>query len=130
MKRLISIVAPLLLTACATYPNGPIVDGGPVRSDGMARLGQPTAVGALVATPQAVVEDSRCPMNVRCVWAGRAVVTTRIDGAGWRETVNLTLGQPHSTHGVSIALVSVQPEKMAGTTPSPGDYLFGFAGGR
>ena len=34
----------------------------------------------------AVVEDSRCPINARCVWAGRADRAHRVDGAGWRET--------------------------------------------
>ena len=46
-------------------------------------LGQPTRVGRLVVTPLRVAEDSRCPINARCVWAGRAVVQTRIDGPGW-----------------------------------------------
>ena len=98
----------------------------PVRSDGVAALGQPTRVGALVLTPQAVVEDSRCPINVRCVWAGRLVLKTRIDGAGWRETVDLTLGQPYATHGKGLALVSAEPGKMAGSSPSPANSLFGF----
>jgi hypothetical protein len=131
MKSLLpfAAIAALSLGACATYPSGPIVDGGPVRQDGMAMLGQPTRVGALVATPQVLVEDSRCPMNVRCVWAGRVVVTTRIDGAGWRETVNLTLSQPYATHGTSITLVSASPEKMAGTTVPPQAYTFAFQGG-
>lgn len=130
MKRILPLFAALALGACATYPSGPIVDGGPVRGDGFARLGEPTRVGMLVATPQVLVEDSRCPMNARCVWAGRVVLTTRIDGPGWRETANLTLGQPYPTHGTSITLTSVRPDRMTGAEPAPGDYLFGFDGGR
>jgi len=131
MKTLLIVaaLAALPLGACATYSNAPIVDGGPVRQDGMAMLGQPTRVGALVATPQALVEDSRCPMNARCVWAGRLVLTTRIDGPGWRETANLTLGQPHATHGTSLTLVSALPEKMAGQATPPAAYTFAFEGG-
>lgn len=132
MKTLLILaaaVAALPLGACATVPNGPIVDGGSVRQDGQAMLGQPTRVGALVATPQVLVEDSRCPMNARCIWAGRVVVTTRIDGTGWRETAKLTLGQPYPTHGTTITLTSATPEKMTGTTVPPQAYSFGFEGG-
>lgn len=122
MKATFIVVAVLSLSACATTPLG----GVPVRSDGLARIGEPTRIGALVVTPQAVLEDSRCPINARCVWAGRLVVKSRIDGAGWRETVNLTLGEPYRTHGTGIALVSGEPGKMALSTPSPPASLFGF----
>ena len=122
MKHVASLAAAFLLSACATVPIAEM----PIRSDRLASFGQSTRVGALVVTPQSVVEDSRCPINARCVWAGRLVLTTRIDGAGWRETVDLTLGQPHSTHGAGLALVSAEPGKMAGAEPSPPATLFGF----
>ena len=92
-------------------------------------IDQPTRVGSLVVTPKEVAEDSRCPMNARCVWAGRLIVTTRIDGAGWRETVNLTLGQPHPTHGTQLTLTSGTPEKLAGPQVPPSAMTFGFEGG-
>jgi len=122
MKHIFSLAAALALSACATTPP----PGAPIRSDGLATLGQPTRVGALVVTPQRVIEDSRCPINARCIWAGRLLLKTRIDGAGWRETVDLTLGQPYATHGTGLALVSGEPGKMAGATPSPPASLFGF----
>ena len=50
----------------------------------------------------------------------------RIDGAGWREFANLTLGQPYTTHGTGVALVSAEPGKVAGSLPSPPASLFGF----
>ena len=123
MKHIFSLAAALALSACATTPP----PGSPIRSDGLATVGQPTRVGALVVTPQRVIEDSRCPINARCIWAGRLVLKTRIDGAGWRETVDLTLGQPYSTHGTGLALISGEPGKIAGATPSPSASLFGFA---
>ena len=122
MKHIFPFVAALSLAACATAP----IAGSPVRQDGLARIGESTRVGALVVTPQVVVEDSRCPINARCIWAGRLVLKTRIDGAGWRETVDVTLGQPYATHGAGLALVSGEPGKMAGATPSPPASLFGF----
>ena len=122
MKHVALVVAALLLSACATAT----LPRSSIRSDGLAAMGQPTRVGRLVVTPQSLVEDSRCPINARCIWAGRLVLKTRIDGAGWRETVDLTLGQPHSTHGTGLALVSAEPGKTAGATPSPPASLFGF----
>jgi len=132
MKTLLNVAAGLsafLLGGCATYSAGPIVDGGPVRQDGLAMLGQPTRVGQLVVTPMKIVEDSRCPMNARCVWAGRLVVSTRLDGAGWRETTDMELGRPYITHGTGIQLSSAQPDKMAGQQPPPQAYVFGYTGG-
>jgi len=131
MNRLLTL-APLLLAAgCATIPSGPIVENGPPAAEGSAvALGHPVVVGRLVATPQAVVEDSRCPENARCVWAGRLIVSTRIDGAGWRETAPLTLGTPYATHGTAITLVSGIPEKRTDFESKPGDYRFAFEGGR
>ena len=122
MKAISILAAALSLSACATAP----LSGTPVRSDGFARIGESTRVGALVVTPQAVVEDSRCPINARCVWAGRLILKMRIDGAGWRETADLTLGEPYRTHGTGLALVSGEPGKMAGSPPSPPASLFGF----
>ena len=121
MKQIFSVIAALGLTACASLPTG-----APMRTDGLARIGQSTRVGAMIVTPQAIVEDSRCPINARCVWAGRLVLATRISGAGWRETASLTLGEPYSTHGSGLALVSAEPGKMAGSPPSPPASLFGF----
>ncbi len=122
MKAIAIIAAALSLGACSTVP----LSGAPVRSDGRAGIGEPTRIGALVVTPQAVLEDSRCPINARCVWAGRLILKARIDGAGWRETVNLTLGETYRTHGTGLALVSGEPGKIAGTPPSPPASLFGF----
>ncbi len=120
MKAMLPIIAALSLSACATLP------AVAVRTDGLARIGEATRIGALVVTPQAVVEDSRCPINARCIWAGRLVVKTRIDGAGWRETANLMLGEPVRMHGTGLALVSGEPGRMAGSPPSPPVSLFGF----
>lgn len=130
MKTILTLVAALSLSGCATsYTNRPMVDG-PIRQDARAMLGQPTHVGTVVVTPQQLVEDSRCPMNARCVWAGRVIVRSRIDGAGWRETVDLTLGEPRTVRATSVTLVSVEPQAMAGQpAPAPNAYLFGFAGG-
>ncbi|BBC72667.1 conserved hypothetical protein [Altererythrobacter sp. B11] len=127
MKQLLAIPALALvsLSACATTPAAT----PPAAAGSLVPLGQPVQAGSLVVTPVKVAEDSRCPENARCVWAGRLVVTTRIAGDGWRETADLTLGEAHATHGTTLTLVSGQPEKRAGAeTPAP-DYRFAYEGG-
>ena len=121
MKQSFFIIAVLGLSACAT-----VSSSVPVRADGLAAIGQSTRVGALVITPQKLIEDSRCPINARCIWAGRLILAARIEGAGWRETANLTLGEIYATHGTGLALVSAEPGKLAGSPPSPPASLFGF----
>jgi hypothetical protein len=125
MRSIILPLAALALAACVTAP------ATSIRSDGLARLGEATRVGTLVVTPRALVEDSRCPINARCVWAGRAILRADVTGPGWRETLDLTLGERISTHGTTLALTSVEPGKMAGAQPNPPQALvFGFEGGQ
>lgn len=124
------LLAPLALGACAHAQGTPIAEAGQIQPSGTVALGQSVRVGKLIATPLEVAEDSRCPMNARCVWAGRVILVTRIDGTGWGETVPLTLGEPHATpQSVTIALTSASPERVTGKEPVPGEYRFGFEGG-
>jgi len=119
------ILLPLfaLLCGCATVPP-------PFSAEGSAvPIPEGVHVGRLVAVPQVLLEDSRCPMNARCVWAGRVVLSTRIYGPDFDETVPLVLGEPYATHGTSITLTSVQPEKLAGEAIPAPIYKFGFEGG-
>jgi hypothetical protein len=124
MKSIAVLPLLALATACVSTPlPEPIADGMP------AGLGESVQVGALVATPRSVEEDSRCPVDVQCIQAGRLVVNTRLDGAGWTETVPLILGQAYATHGTTVTLVSGRPEKYADRKTPRAEYRFVFEGG-
>ena len=113
-----------LLGACVMVPPP---DSTPPQPAGYAvPFDQPVRVGELVVTPQKLVEDSRCPMNARCIWAGRVVVKTRIAGDGWADTADLTLGEPYGTHGRVIALVSARPDKTTDHETQPDEYRFTY----
>jgi hypothetical protein len=117
-----SLSATALLGACVMVPPP---DSTPPQPAGYAvPLGQPVRVGDLVVIPKKLVEDSRCPMNARCIWAGRVVVKTRIAGEGWADTADLTLGEPYGTHGKVVALVSVRPEKTTAAEIEANEYRF------
>jgi hypothetical protein len=55
---------------------------------GFVRLGETAMVSPARVTPIEVLEDSRCPAGVQCVWAGRVRIAARVSrprpvGAGW-----------------------------------------------
>lgn len=124
-------LALLTLSACVIVPDAPGIANGPALAQGsIVALGQPVEVADVVLTPMRVTEDSRCPINARCIWPGQIVVETRVDGAGWRETVALTLGEPANVRGQVLNLTSAEPGRMAGGDPvRPEDYRFTFEAG-
>ena len=117
MKALIS-AALLCLASCATVP--------PAHAEGPVGLGQTAYANGLRVRPLAIVEDSRCPANVMCVWAGRLVVRTEIIGGSWRETRNLELGQPQQIADGALTLKAAEPAKVAGVAIDPRSYRFTF----
>ena len=128
MKSLLPIAA-LALSACAVVPDTPIVSTNrDIAASGSAvGFNQPVWVSPeLVVTPIRLTEDSRCPENARCVWAGKAVLETRLDGVGWRQTVPLTLGEPYEVRGQAVTLVSVLPNKQAERQIPVETYRFAF----
>jgi hypothetical protein len=125
MRSALPLLVVLALSACATIPAT-----APIRADGLAHLGETSRVGTLVVTPLNVVDDSRCPINARCIWAGRLVLTAAIEGKGWHEVRNLTLGVPAVLHGTTLSLTSAEPGKTAGAEAPATPTLFGLEGGR
>jgi hypothetical protein len=118
MRRL--LLSLLALAACATAaPPSAVVTAG---IGGTARLGDVTV------RPIAVIEDSRCPRDVACVWAGRLRLSAAISGVPG--TSELTLGELFALpRGGAILLVSATPERWQvrppGTNPRAAPR-FGF----
>jgi hypothetical protein len=82
--------------------------------------------GELTVQPFAVIEDSRCPLNVTCLWAGRLRIRAAVSG---RES-ELTLGEALQTPNGAILFVVASPGAWAewpseelGPRPA---YRFGF----
>ena len=104
---------------------------GELRASGVvaAGIGQQADLGGVLIRPLAVIEDSRCPNNARCIWAGRLRLRADVSGS----EVELILGQPTITaHGsVLLAVVSPGPwtdwpSNELGAKPA---YRFGFRRG-
>ena len=132
MNKPFALVAPLALAACTVIPQSAAVES-PAPTDGIARaaIGQRVYVDGPYVTPLAVLEDSRCPMNARCVWAGRTRLSVRIDLGSRSETHEIGSDQPIQVADGQLSLVEVRPDTLAGQTVEPAAYRFGFtfAGG-
>jgi hypothetical protein len=88
----------------------------------IAHLGETVKLHDVRITPLRVLEDSRCPQDAACVWAGRVRLAVRIGNA----TRELALGEPVPIVGGTLQLSSVVPPRKRGLTIGPRDYRFGF----
>ena len=88
----------------------------------------------LVIKFKAVLEDSRCPVNVLCEWAGNGKVELEIlDLDGQNKTVILnTEDEPRTTTlaGHKLTLISLSPPRVDGVSISPTDYSVTLRTGR
>lgn len=141
------LLAVFTLAACAAQPEPPPPAETPVGSelaqqiradlahlDGalegsgvfVAGLGETANLGGgLSVRPLEVIEDSRCPRNVQCVWAGRLRLRAEVSGA----VRELTLGEPLETRGGVLLFAIASPNAWAqwpeAEVPRPA-YRFGF----
>lgn len=89
-------------------------------------LGQEVTVGAVGMTFSSVVEDSRCPVDLTCVWEGNAAVElTFMTHGEHAETVVLNTAlepQAREAAGLRVTLLEVRPLPMAASVPDEEDY--------
>lgn len=116
----LAALASIALAGCTATAVSPQPPSGP------ARLGQTVFVDGPHVTPIRVIEDSRCPMNARCVWAGRVVLRVKVTGGAWQRTIDLTMGEPVQVADGGLTLVSVTPDRRTDLAIRPRDYRFAF----
>ena len=120
MKHPLFLFAALALAGCATtQPQGD-------NRLAYARMGQTVSVGGARVTPLALIEDSRCPQGVQCVWAGQVRITARVATRSGSAVRELTTGKPIPVANGTLTLANVEPTKRKDTTVAPGDFRFGF----
>lgn len=124
MRRTI-LIAALALAGCATGPGE--AAAGPGDRDALAYggLNQTIRVGDLTVRPLAVTEDSRCPANVACVWAGRVVLRLRVSGMANEQEIS-TIAPLALPGGGRLELASVAPPRSSVRVGTAGPYRFGF----
>jgi hypothetical protein len=123
--RTLALLPLLSLAACATVPT--------VAEDGSteARLNRQIDVGGPKVTVLSVLEDSRCPMEARCVWAGRVKLKVRVVLGSGTKLHELASDQPLQVADGQLELTNVMPPKSTQRAIAPGDYRFSlkFSGG-
>jgi hypothetical protein len=123
--RFAIVLLVFMLTAChGDTPGGPST---PVDLHVVLAPGQQTTVpGAGAVRLESVTNDSRCPGDAICVWAGDAtvrVVVSPSSGASASYELHTADLKPVQHRGVTIALEALSPYPFASKGPiSPGDY--------
>ena len=114
-------------SACAAVEADPAIPGcyeGPC-----VAIGEVQDLGAVRVTPDELLEDSRCPIEADCIWAGRVVLHVLVEPRGGNETtvIELESGKPQAIYNGTLELVEVAPD-ASGQWPdlAPGDYRFRF----
>lgn len=87
-------------------------------------LNQTITFGDTTITPLSIVEDSRCPVDAQCIWAGTFVSEVKITNSDQEETRQMSIGDEVKTSIGSVVLDSVEPQPTEGTTTEEYTFLF------
>ncbi len=88
-------------------------------------IGQTGTGTGVTLTPLEVMDDSRCPKGVTCVWAGTVHVRARVQNEVGTGEVTFELGKPVTLGGENVALIAVAPDKTQSAIPAS-TYRFTF----
>ena len=91
-----------------------------------AKLGQTVNVGGPKVTPLVILEDSRCPMEARCIWAGRVRLSVRVTTGAGTMVRELASDRPLQVADGLLVLQSTIPPRSTQRTLAPSDYRFTF----
>ncbi len=81
-------------------------------------VGESVSALNLTVSPQEVLSDSRCPVDVECVWAGTVEVRTTLATQVAHGEHILTLGEPQVFGDYAVTLVEVSPAKTQEVIPN------------
>jgi len=89
------------------------------------------ANGEIILKFVSVLEDSRCPTDVNCVWAGNAkieVIISDKNGGSKKSVMNTTTGGPlgDQHNGWAIYLTSLTPLPKSGKSTKKKSYVATF----
>lgn len=94
----------------------------------LVKVGQQKVVrtNGITVKFESVIEDSRCPADVNCIWAGIAKIKIRLSKNGRKITTELdTMGNNTAVtfYGYSIKLVGLTPEPRSNVRIDRNGYM-------
>ncbi len=114
----------VVVTVTSQYPelgDYKTTDLPPSRVQNGQKIGETKTYGSVSIKPISVEEDSRCPANANCIWAGRVRLKILVNG---NESI-VSLGEEFPTENVVITLTEVLPQKTMSAI-APSDYRVTF----
>ena len=102
-----------------------VVEPLPIQDVAVTMIGEVVQVGGLEVRIIRLIEDSRCPVDVNCIQAGKVVIELEVKN-NFNETrpISLSSDQASKVFGQSINLVDVRPLAKTGRRVSKTDYQF------
>ena len=118
IKHMFPLALPVtLLAGCVT--TRPNQDGSTE-----AKLGQTVNLDGPRVTPLAVLEDSRCSREARCIWAGRVRLSVRVVTGAGSAVRELASHKPLQVADGQLVLASTMPPRSTQHALVPSDYRF------
>lgn len=77
-------------------------------------------------TPHAVLDDSRCPTDVQCIWAGTVKTKVTIKTPEGTSEETLEIGKPIHKGSYTITFTELTPAPHSGETIPDASYRFTF----
>jgi hypothetical protein len=109
----------VLLGACASVKQDGATSGRPSANPG-TEFALARGESMRIADTQAiihfskVIDDSRCPMNARCIWEGNAKVAVEMMGVTVELNTSTRFATKQTVAGVTVELIRLEPSPMAG----------------
>ena len=89
-------------------------------------IGKSVSAQGVKITPKKILEDSRCPSGVQCIWAGTVRVEAAVSDASGEATQTFVLNEPLLLAGEKVTLTEVAPYPASGKKIDPGTYSLTF----
>jgi hypothetical protein len=91
------------------------------------KLNKKIIINGVSITPIELVSDSRCAVDVQCVWAGTVEIRVRLESGKNIQESRLTLGSSVKFLNTNIEFKNVLPPPYSKVSIKPTDYYFEFA---
>lgn len=102
------------------------INSGPTKAFVQAGIGQAASALGVTITPAKILEDSRCPVDVQCIWAGQVRLEAQVKNQSVEKKVEFKSGSPVAFENFEITLTEVRPEPRSQKKIETADYIFTF----